>query len=122
MGARLVGAALNPHWSTLTDREARVLLLMAHTAHDVGTEHRARAEYWAGHDPIILSLFGDLEPGTTAWATAAKKVQRAIARLVELGAIERVEQGRRGHRARYRITLNTAQPSLLDEPDGRNAA
>lgn len=129
MGVKLVGQTYLAHWSILTDREARILGFMAYTALDNPRGNQEAAIYWGGYEPIMLALFGEIpERGTPARRTAEKKIQTAIRRLVDTGAIERLAYGHRGHadggsaNSRYRITLNTLQPSLLDDPDERRTA
>lgn len=108
MGARLVGAALNPHWTQLlTAEEHRVFLAMCHTASDIPTLRNGQTAglYWAGHDALMIVALGDL-PGrdTVAYRTAARRIRRYIARLVAVGAVELIAGGQgRGRRAYYRV-------------------
>lgn len=58
----------------------------------------------------MITLLGDLPPhDSTAYANGKKLVQRAIGTLLREGAITLLSSGRRGHRARYKITLRFPQ-------------
>lgn len=115
LGARLVGAALNAYWAArLNPVERLVLVTMAHTAHDTanGNGHAA-GEYWGGHDVLMATVLGDIpNPGTTEYNNAKKLIQRAVATLIEAGAIERTAAAHRGRQARYKVVLNVSQPAL----------
>lgn len=112
IGAALVGATLNAEWAQrLTPTERLVLIAMAHTALDPGqTNGRAPCEYWNGHESLMLTVLGDLPRGSTAHSNGLKLIQRAIGKLLKEGAVELLSSGRRGHRARYKITLGFPQP------------
>jgi hypothetical protein len=109
VGARLVSAAINPHWSQLTDLQFRVLTIMAITSLDVGNGRHSRAVYWAGHDYLALCVFGTDAPEERH----LHAVKRAISGLVKLGAIEPMERATGRRRARYRLILDEFnQPPL----------
>lgn len=112
MGAGLVGAVLNPQWAQLlTPTERLILITMAHTALDPGQRNgRPPAEYWGGHEVLMITVLGELpERNSVAYDNAKKLIQRAIAALVQEGAIVRLSAGRRGHPARYKIILGVSE-------------
>ena len=45
------------------------------------------------------------EEGTPAYRTQARKVRACLQRLIEAGAIERIEQGKGHRRSVYKLTL-----------------
>jgi hypothetical protein len=88
-----------------------VLQMMASTALDTtGKKGEPPHLYFGGYDPLILTLGDGLmpEPGTPAYKTQARKVRACLQRLVKAGAIERLEEGRRGHRSVYKLNLDGA--------------
>jgi len=108
MGARLVGAALNPHWSLLlTADEHRVFLAMCHTAADIPSLRNGQTAglYWAGHEALMIVALGDLpERDTAAYRSASRRIKRYMARLIAVNAIEKIAGGQgRGRRAYYRV-------------------
>jgi hypothetical protein len=112
MAYQLVGAALNPHWARLLSHTERIVLYtMAHAANDVPTmrsANRAR-QYWAGWEVLAITLDGDLAPkGTPAYRTAERRIRKIIARLVGVGAIERIEHATGRQHARYLVALDLA--------------
>jgi hypothetical protein len=112
VGARLVAAAINPHWSQLTHFQHLVLVVMAQTALDTGGNSRPRAVYWAGRDYIALCIFGTDQPAEHQ----LHAIKRAWAALVKAGAIEPLEHARGQRRARYRLILDQFnQPAIPDE-------
>lgn len=102
MGAQLVSAALNPHWAQLTHFQHRVLVVMAQTALDASARGRERALYWAGRDYIALCIFGTSDPTRSQ----LDMISRALAALVDAGAVERVESATGHRRSRYRLVLD----------------
>jgi hypothetical protein len=113
MGARLVSAALNPHWSKLTHLQRNVLVIMAQTALDYSNNGHQPCVYWGGHDYLALCIFGSPKPPTHQLQT----LSRAVSVLIEVRAIERLEAaGGRHRRARYRLTLDGFDlPPLPDD-------
>jgi len=108
VGARLVGAALNPHWAQLlNDSERLILLAMCHTAADIPSLRNGQTAglYWAGHEALMIVATGRLpERDTPAYRTAKQLIKRRIRRLITVGAIERIGGGRgRGQRTYYRV-------------------
>lgn len=63
--------------------------------------------YFAGRDPLILALSNGVIPEseTAAYRTQARKISGCIERLIQVGAIERLDSGRKGHRSVYKLTL-----------------
>lgn len=115
MGVRLVGMTYHPHWSqTLTYAEARALGAMALSALDNTQGDRPADLYFGGEEALVLALDGDLpDVGTATYRTRTKAVQTIVKRLLEVRAIERVTEGRRGQRAVYRLTLSSYQQPAL---------
>lgn len=103
MGARLVTLVLM-RWPHVSDRAFRVLVRMAHTALDEPGQGTPAHLYFGGRDLLadVLRSDGDRD-------TVYRTVKRAIAELVEAGAIERVAAGRAGRHAVYRMTLAGAR-------------
>ena len=123
MGAHLVGAALNPHWAQCLTAAERVLLLaMCHTASDVPTARNRQTVgvFWAGHEVLMIIALGKLPPrGTPAYHSAKRLVERRVARLCEVRALERIGGGKgRGQRAYYRVrpglSLVSSEPIAVD--------
>ena len=123
VGARLVGAALNPHWaSCLTAAERVLLLAMCHTASDVPTARNRQTVgvFWAGHEVLMIIALGRLpERGTPAYHSAKRLVARRVARLCEVGALEKIGGGQgRGRRSYYRVrpglSLVSSDPIPVD--------
>lgn len=112
MGARLVSAAISPHWSQLTHFQHRVLVVMAQTALDNRGKGHPKAVYWAGRDYIALCIFGTEHPAEHQ----LHAIKRAWAALVKAGAIEPMEHATGHRRARYRLILDQFnQPPLPDD-------
>lgn len=110
MGAALVGAALNAEWAHLTPTERLVLIAMAHRALDTGNPGRPASIYYGGHDELIWIITGeDSTRGTPEHAAGQRLITRAIRKLIDAGAIDQISAGRRGQRARYKITLGRSQ-------------
>lgn len=110
MGAHLAMQAQQIYWLGLIPSYADrlVLLRMALQALDPpGNGGHPPGLYFAGRDPLILALSDGTipDPETAAYQTESRKVRRCIQRLINAGAIERVDSGRKGHRSVYRLTL-----------------
>ena len=67
--------------------------------------------YFGGRDALILALSDGTipEPGTAAYRTQARKISGCIERLIDAGAIQRIDAGRKGHRSVYKLTLGGAR-------------
>lgn len=102
MGMKLVGLALTKWAPHVPDRAFRVLLRMAATALDEPTDKYPAATFFGGKD-VLLSVMRAERHGTMA--SMEKALGRAIADLVELGAVERLNKPRAGTRGEYRLTL-----------------
>ena len=125
MGIRLIGSALLPDWSGLSDRAFRVLIHMAYTAKDTATNGYAAATYWAGHEPLMIAVLG-VDPDRMSDVerdTAARKIKRAIQELKDAGLVTLVSSASRGRTAVYRLTIDpsakmqpvdNSRPSILD--------
>lgn len=100
MGARLVTLVLM-RWANIGDAEFRLLVRMAHTAMDERTPTAPAATYFGGHELLAATLRS--EGGNEA--TVLRRVRKAITKLVELGAIERVGGAGGGRNQVYRLTL-----------------
>lgn len=102
MGAHLVSIMLNEWAPILNDRCFRVLTRMALIALDYDKGLTPAAHYFGGQELLVMTLFrercGSLE-------AAERTVKRAIAELIKLKAIERVQKGYPGRNAVYKITL-----------------
>lgn len=106
MGIALVKEALVPVWAGLTPFARLVLVTMASTALDApnaaGDEARL---YFGGHGHLALLLTGTGEeaPG---YASAKRRIRRAISELVVAGAVTLARPATNGRRAVYGITTN----------------
>lgn len=105
LGAHLVSLALVRWAPHVTDRAFRVLIRMAHTALDTSVANsRPAGVYFGGHELLALTLRGD----GVADDAALKTVQRAVRELIDIGAVERMSDGRRGNQASYKLLLENA--------------
>lgn len=91
-------------WPDLPDRPWRVLARMAFVAHD---EHK-QPLYWRGRDDLVAAL--GLPVGAT---NSYRAVRRAVADLVDAGAIERAGGGYNGKSTRYELTLERTPTDRL---------
>ena len=122
MGYKLEGAARQASWvRLLTPTEQTVLRAMCGVAGDEATARNGfrAGEYWAGFGPIMLQLIGDIpEPRSREHEAARKRIQRAIARLIEVGAIVQIQRANGWRHARFKIILDHSKAvdkSLRDE-------
>lgn len=104
MGANLVGKVLI-YWTHVSDRAFRILVRMAHTALDKPTEDTPADHYFGGRELLAMALRGT--GGTPE--SRFRIVARVVAELIDAGAIRRVDSGRTGHAAVYRLTLGEAK-------------
>lgn len=105
MGVRLVGLALAPDWSVLSDRARLVLVHMAYTAKDSTSNGHAAGTFWAGHSALIVGVLG-LDPDSLSGPeleAAQHKIKRAIQELKQAGAITLTSTATRGRTAVYRV-------------------
>jgi hypothetical protein len=105
MGIRLVGAALNPAWTVLSDRARLVLLHMCYTARDTATDGCAAATYWGGQEVFIVTVLG-IDPDAlpaAEHATVSRKIKRAVQELKVAGAISLKSSASRGRNAIYEV-------------------
>jgi hypothetical protein len=100
MGANLVGRVL-ANWTHVSDRAFRLLVRMAHTALDHPQNGQPADHYFAGRELLAMTLRAT--GGTEQ--SRYRVVARVVAELIEVGAIERIDSGRTGHSAVYRLTL-----------------
>lgn len=99
MGIQLAMAAFE-NWADVTPHGPfRALIYMSCRALDFASATIPRALYFGGH-PLIAQALG-LKDSTGN--PAKQVVERAIAALIRLGAIERVKAGFPGSNAVYRI-------------------
>ncbi len=109
MGAQLVGRAIAfAAQNDLKPNEYRLLVFMALTALDSDQQPR----YFASREESAFALGRMIADKTTtdpsalaAREAAFKAVKLATQGLVRLGAIDRIERGRNGHRAVYGVTF-----------------
>jgi hypothetical protein len=117
MGANLVGKVL-ASWTHVSDRAFRVLVRMAHTALDRPNKDTPADHYFAGRELLAMSLRGD--GGTEQ--SRHRTVARCVAELIEAGAIERIDTGRIGHAAVYRLTLgDLTKPARKTDEGGQSS-
>lgn len=119
MGIRLVGEALNPSWSQLSDRARLVLLHMAYSAKDTSSNGHAAGTYWAGHATLIVSVLG-LDPDELdrlKLENAEKMIQRAVRELRLAGAISTIATGSRGSNAVYQLHPDRYPGLTLDDTE-----
>lgn len=102
MGMKLVGMALTKWAPHVPDRAFRVLVRMAMTALDEGTEEVPPNLYFGGKDLLLAVLRGER---TGTLKSLERSLERAVKDLVELGAIERTNRAFFGERACYKLTL-----------------
>lgn len=115
MGARLVAATLNPHWSHLGDRAFRVLTIMALTALDTPRNGQEAGLYWAGHEYLCAVMYGTDDPAENQ----RQAVKRAVRELVKAGAIEVAQASTGRRRARYRVTADQLRNPVDNPVDNR---
>lgn len=118
MGAQLVSEVLT-RWVNLPDRAFRVLIRMAHTALDKPQNGQPAGVYFGGRELLDATL----RPTKASPQNRYRDLKRAIADLVEAGAIERVGSAGPRHNQVYRLTLTAATewgtvqpPHSIDEP------
>ena len=103
MGIQLVGRAL-VHWAPhISDRAFRVLIRMACTALDQEKDGQPPNIFFGGRDLLAMSFRA--ERGGTDESTH-RTVRRAVVELVDVGAIERVVEAKRGTNGVYRLLLD----------------
>lgn len=118
MGATLVAQAI-ANWSHVSDRAFRVLVAMAVTAKDNGSKDVPAKLYFGGQEQLVTAL--RRERGGTE-DNAIRTVKRAIAELIQVGAIRCTQAAVLGSHAVYLLTLN-AVPIPVDKPGwDRNAS
>lgn len=107
MGASHV-AAVYAQWRQLPDRPFRVLAYMALIAKDATPQ----PTYWGGRDGLCVAL------GLEASPTSYRIARRAVADLLEAGALERKYTGHAGKRSEYRVmvTPRKGDASVLQMP------
>lgn len=109
MGAQLVGRAIAfAAMNDLKPNEYRLLVFMSYTAIDSDQPPRyfaAREESAFGIGRMIADKTTTDPSALAAREAAFKAVKLATQGLVRLGAIDRVERGRNGHRAVYALTF-----------------
>ena len=108
MGASHVSACY-AQWSHLPDRPFRLLTYMALIAKDATPE----PTFWGGRDAMCLAL--GLDPDPISYRVA----RRAVAELVEAGALERKYIGHAGKRSEYRVCV-TAKKGDMGVPQSPN--
>jgi hypothetical protein len=123
MGVMLVRHLLGPWWSDyevhkrggkpLSKSCVIVLAVMASTALDPDRKHTADLPpclYFGGRDPLAHALAGaDLKDLGTRRRATEKRIQAAVAEAEKAGALVRLDRGRNGHNARYRLLLSPAE-------------
>lgn len=109
VGSRLVSLVL-ARWTHVSDRAFRVLVRMAHTALDEPSNGQPSELYFGGRELLLMTLRD--EGGSQE--TRYRALKRIIAELIDAGAIERVQAGRAGRNAVYKLTLDGARK--IDKP------
>src|SRR6185369_3700840 len=90
-------------WAPLvSDRAFRILTRMAHTALDTPNDNMPAGIFTGGRELLALTLHAERNGTQEA---AYRTVKRAIAELIEVGAIERTNNAFTGRRGCYRLTL-----------------
>lgn len=110
MGVKLAMQSQSIYWLQMIPSYADrlVLLRMALQCRDFPGDNGDPAHiYWGGRDALMLTLSDGTLPDreTTAYDNHARKIRYSLARLAKAGAIERIDDGRRGHNSVYRLTL-----------------
>lgn len=109
MGAKLVGAALNPQWrEILTPLQHHVLLVMAYHALDTeGRNGQPARLYFGGHDYLMIACWPDRPDwDSPRYKTLHRKIYRVLRALLETKAVELVEPGAGRRTAVYKITCD----------------
>ena len=110
MGIHLIKASQHIYWlQMIPSRTDRLVLdAMAMQALDTPSKDGDPPNlYFGGRDALIFALSDGIVPeeGTPAYRTQARKVRACLQRLIEAGAIERIEQGKGHRRSVYKLTL-----------------
>ena len=90
MGIHLIKASQHIYWLQMIPSRTDRLVLDAMAMQALDTP---------SNDGIVP------EEGTPAYRTQARKVRACLQRLIEAGAIERIEQGKGHRRSVYKLTL-----------------
>lgn len=96
MGAQLVNKCYT-FWTDLPDRPFRLLAYMSLVAKDTN----AKPTFWGGRASLAGAL--GLDPENPS---SARMVSRAIAHLVDVGAVARAYVGHHNKRSEYLLTLD----------------
>jgi hypothetical protein len=112
MGASNVAAAF-ALWGHLPDDQMRALAYMALRSLDEPNGKYPARLYFAGREDLAFGLglevpTDDDEKARKRRAVVYRIVQRRVAKLVKLGAIERMTKAHTGHRQAYRLNLGLA--------------
>ena len=113
MGARNVGAAI-AMYPQLGHRAMRLLVGMALTALDQPTNMQAAQRYFGGRD-ALADILGyrlpaapdESDDAARVRSNAYEQVRRALAELIEAGAVERVSSGTGKWRSEYLLRVAT---------------
>lgn len=89
----------------LSPRQRVVLVAMAAQCLDNPSTRNPALVYFGGRELLAVSL------GLPRNSTTLRGLARDIAALIEVGVVERIEGGRNGHAARYRLRL-----PVVDKP------
>lgn len=129
MGANLAKvAALHAARVGLGHAASRLLAHMAVYALDTPTPNVDAGLYFASRSTMALEGLGYNLPHEKpapdapveehrAWNSARKNVERALNECIQAGAVERLEAGRRGYNASFRLTVTAVEPALLNGPE-----
>lgn len=114
MGARLVQLALM-RWSHVSDRAFRVLVRMALTALDEPQNGQQAGLYFGGRDLLATVIrSGEDVKREVVYRTVSK----AVAELIEVGAIERTNVARSGEKQVYSLRLESMPIKPQGVPSG----
>lgn len=103
MGAAHVSACY-AQWSHLPDRPFRVLAYMALIAKDSTPE----PTFWGGRDALCIALGIEADPA------GYRVIRRALAELIDAGALERKYVGHAGKRSEYRVHVTPRKGDTSD--------
>jgi len=110
MGVKLAMQSQTIYWLSMIPAysDRLVLMRMALQPRDIpGPNGEPAHVYYGGREALMLALSeGELpDRDTPAYDNHARKIRYCLARLAKAGAIQRIDDGRRGHNSVYRLTL-----------------
>lgn len=106
MGVQLANVAVIRWAPVISDRAFRVLIRMALVALDKPSNGQPAGQYFGGIALLSMTLRGGGDP-------SHRTTRRALSELVQVGAIESLERGKKGTRAVYKLTLDNDPKPLV---------